>query len=52
MAKARQGSWHTGLGSSWQDNSSKETDCWEMGHCCPITSTDAGLGATKTSQEG
>lgn len=38
MAKAKQGSWCTGLGSSWQDARGKERDCWEAGCSCPITS--------------
>lgn len=47
MAKARQGSWYTGLGSSWQDARGKERYCWGVGCSCPSTSNDAGLGATK-----
>lgn len=51
MAKARQGSWYTGLGSSWQDARGKERDYWEAECPCPITSNGAGLGATKTRQD-
>lgn len=51
VAKARQGRWCRELGLSWQDSRSKERDCWLVGCSCPITSSDAGLGTTKTSQD-